>query len=269
MPSEGNSLGTIVGIMVVLAVIVGAAIASVATIPAGHRGVVTTFGAVKDGTLNEGLHFVTPFADHVNVMTVQSLKYEFETVASTKDLLDVSTKVAVNYKLDAGYVNKLFQEVGYTYETVILAPAAPEEVKAATAAYTAEELITKRPAVKQKIEDSLRARMATRGIIIESISIVNLEFPEQFNNAITEKQTAEQEAIKAENILKRIQIEAQQKAAAAKGDADAIREVESALAQSPNYIEWQKVQKWDGKLPLATGNGAIPFIEVSTNDASG
>ena len=52
--------------------------------------------------------------------------------------------------------------------------------------------------------------------------------------------------------------------AEAQGEAEAIRIINEALANNPNYLEWLKTQHWDGKLPLVVGEGGTPFIQIPT-----
>jgi regulator of protease activity HflC (stomatin/prohibitin superfamily) len=173
------------------------------------------------------------------------------------------TKVALNYHLTATRVNEIYQTLGTAYADTYISPAIQEVVKASTAEFTAEELITKRPIVKQTIENGLKARLEPRGIMVETVSITNFQFSELFSQAIEAKVSAEQDALKAKNILERIKIEAQQKIASAEGDAMAISTVEETLKDSPNYINWLKVSKWNGILPQVTSG--IPFIEIPMN----
>ena len=108
------------------------------------------------------------------------------------------------------------------------------------------------------------------------ISITDFEFSDLFARAIESKVEAEQNALKAENDLKRIEVEARQREAnalglananiaEAKGEAEAIAIINQALAENPNYLEWLKTQAWDGKLPLVVGEGGTPFISIPTN----
>lgn len=107
-------------------------------------------------------------------------------------------------------------------------------------------------------------RLKSYYIITESVSIVNFKFSEQFDKAIEEKVTAEQDSLKAQKLLEKIKFEAQQKIETAKGDAEAIRIVNEQLKTSPYYLQFLALQKWDGKLPIATG-GAMPFLPILTN----
>jgi regulator of protease activity HflC (stomatin/prohibitin superfamily) len=237
------------------------------TVPPGHRGVLLQLGAVQTNPLGEGLHVLTPFTQSIVVMDVRTQKYEVDASAATKDLLDVTTKVAVNFHLDPAQVNIVYQTIGPDYESTVIAPAVQELVKATTAKFNAEELITQRETVKQQIEQALKDRLAPRNIFVETISITDFQFPKEFSDSIVAKQTAVQKALESQNKLEQIKYEAQQAVAKADGDAKAIEIINSQLLKSPQYINYLAVNKWNGNLPLATG-GAIPFISLGISGGS-
>jgi len=267
-----------VGIGIVLLIIVAAlASAAVAIVDAGHRGILLHWNAVdvSASALDEGLHFIVPFQDTVIQMEVRTQKFVKETSSASKDLQTVVTEVAVNYHADPNSVNTLYKEVGLLYENRVIAPAVEEAVKQVTANYNAEELITKRPLVKGDIEREIGARLLTFNVVTEVISITDFQFSPLFARAIEDKVEAEQKAQKAENDLKRIEVEALQREAQAvgiaaaniaqaNGEAEAIRIINEALSSNPNYLEWLKTQAWDGVLPLVVGEGGTPFIQIPT-----
>jgi prohibitin 2 len=226
----------------------------------GHRGVVTNIGTVSDEVLGEGFHWVNPF-DSVTEISVQTTKVEATASAASKDLQTVVAKVAINYHLDPTLVTKLYQNVKGDYEVTIVAPAIQDSVKAATAFFTAEELITKRAAVSTEIETYLAARLEPYGLL-ESVSITNFEFSESFNNAIELKVTAEQNALAAKNLLAQKEYEAQQILVTAKADAEAMRIKSAALSESSNLVELEWVNKWDGKLPSTVMGDTIPMVNI-------
>ena len=253
--------------VIALIVLVSLSLSVFVTVPPGHRGVLLELGAVKQPPIGEGFHILTPFTQSVVVMDVRTQKYEVVTEASTKDLLSVNTTIAVNFHLDPASVSNIYQTIGTDFENVVIAPAVQEIVKATTAKYNAEELITQRETVKDEIETALRDRLSTRNITVEAISIVNFEFPTDFQQSIVDKQTAVQKALEAQNKLAQVQYEAQQAVAKANGDAQAIQIITAQLKNSPAYVSYLAVNKWDGTLPLATG-GAIPFINLGINGGS-
>ena len=273
----GAAKVVLVGILVLIVIGV-VATASVKIVDSGHRGVLLHWNAVdlSNPPLEEGLHFVVPFQDEVVNIEVRTLKYEKETRSASKDLQTVETTVTVNYHPDRESVHRLYKNLGLDYENRVIQPAIEETVKQVTANYNAEELITKRPLVKQDIEGSIRDRLNQFDVVTEVISITDFEFSPLFAQAIEAKVEAEQNALKAENDLRRIEVEAKQREAnavglananiaEAQGEAEAIRIINEALAQNPNYLEWLKTQAWDGQLPLVVGEGGTPFIQIPTN----
>ncbi len=268
-----------VAIGIIILIIIGVvAFASVKIVDSGHRGVLLHWNAVdlSQPPLEEGLHFVVPFQDEVVDIEVRTLKYEKNTRSASKDLQTVETTVTVNYHPDKEAVHRLYKNLGLDYENRVIQPAIEETVKQVTANYNAEELITKRPLVKQDIESSIRERLNQFEVVTEVISITDFEFSPLFAQAIESKVEAEQKALKAENDLLRIEVEAKQREAnaigvananiaEAKGEAEAIAIINQALAENPNYLEWLKTQAWDGKLPLVVGEGGTPFIQIPVN----
>ena len=270
-----------VAIVIIVLILIGLMIyASVKIVDSGHRGVLLHWNAVDltNPPLDEGLHFVVPFQDEVVNIEVRTLKYEKETRSASKDLQTVETTVTVNYHPDKEAVHRLYKNLGLDYENRVIQPAIEETVKQVTANYNAEELITKRPLVKQDIEVSIRERLNLFDVITEVISITDFEFSPLFAQAIEAKVEAEQNALKAENDLRRIEVEARQReanaiglananVAEAKGEAEAISIINKALSENPNYLEWLKTQAWDGKLPLVVGEGGTPFIQIPVTPA--
>ena len=275
-PRVNAGAAKVVLIVLIVLVVAGlVAASSVKIVDAGTRGVLLHWSAVDltQPPLEEGLHFVTPFADDVINIEVRTLKYEKSTTSASRDLQTVRTTVTVNYHPEKEMIHYLYKNLGLDYENRVIQPAIEETVKQVTANYNAEELITKRPLVKADIQDEITDRLNEFNLATEVISITDFEFSLLFSQAIESKVEAEQKAFKAENDLLRIQVEAQQQEAQAfgiananiaeaEGEAKAIRIINQALAENPNYLEWFKTRAWDGKLPLVVGEGGTPFIQI-------
>ena len=248
----------IIIILVALIVIFG----TFGTIGAGERGILLQFGAVQDNIFDEGLYVKIPIIQKVVRIDVKIKKDEVPVSAASKDLQIVTSRIALNYHLDPESVNKIWQKVGKDYNMKIVSPTIQEVVKAITAKFTAEELITKREEVKEQIKATLAERLLKRFIIVDEFNIIDFEFSSAFNDAIEAKVTAEQLKLKADRDLERIKIEAQQKIAEAQGKAEAIRIEAWALMQNPKVVELRWIEKWDGKVPTYWGE-ATPFIGIN------
>ncbi len=247
-----------IAVIVVCAILViGVAISCFTIVSAGHTGVVLTFGAVDDTVLEEGLHFKIPFIQRVVQMNNRTQKIETEGSSSSKDLQIISYVVAVNYHVNNDSSATLYKNVGVDYGSVVIVPAIQESIKAVTAQYTAEELITKRQTVGEQIKDALSEKINQYGITVEIFNIVDFDFSEEFNAAVEAKQTAQQNALKAEQDLARIEVEAQQKITQAEAEAESIKLIQDALAKSPDYVDYIKWSKWNGELPTVMGDSDI------------
>ncbi|PKL52138.1 MAG: HflC protein [Nitrospira bacterium HGW-Nitrospira-1] len=236
-------------------------------IGAGERGIVLNFGAVQDKVLDEGLHFRVPIMQEVIRMDVKVQKATTDAAAASSNLQDVSSTVAINYHIIPDKANIVYQSIGIHFKERIIDPAVQEVVKAVTARYSAEELITKRSAVSDAMRANLTERLMAYNIAVDAFSIVGFSFSKIFMEAIESKQTAEQLALKANRDLERIKIEAEQKITAARAEAESLRLQRANI--SPDLIELRKIEanlraidKWNGILPQVTGAGAVPFIGV-------
>lgn len=236
-------------------------------IGAGERGIVQNFGAVQDIVLGEGLHFKIPVVQTVILMDVKIQKAMTDAASSSSDLQDVDLSVALNYHIIPDKANLVYQTIGVQFKERIIDPAIQEVMKAVSARYTAEELITKRPAVSTEMQEALTQRLLASNISVDAFSIISFSFSQTFTDAIEAKQTAEQNALKAKRDLDRIRVEAEQTIAAATAEAEALRLQKMNI--SPDLIELRKIEanlkaieKWNGILPQVTGAGAIPFIGV-------
>ncbi|KKN70558.1 hypothetical protein LCGC14_0429890 [marine sediment metagenome] len=203
---------------------------------AGERAVLLDFGAVTDTIFDEGLHFKTPIKNSIVKLDVTTQAFVAEASAASKDLQTVTTDVTANYRLDPESVNDTYQEYKKAYEFRVVVPGVQESVKAITAQFNAEELITRRPEVKLAIEEALRVHLQRNGMFLENLSITNFQFSESFDAAIDAKQVAEQDALKAENLLRQIEVEARQDKQRAEGQRDAAIAEAQGQAQAITLV---------------------------------
>lgn len=240
-------------------------IPSFGQVPAGHRGVVLRFGAVTGQVLDEGLYFVTPFVQSVELMDLQVHADKSKATSASRDLQDVMAEITVNYRLDSKRVAEVYRDLRQDYVNRVMVPAISEAVKASTAQFDAERLIIERQRVKDMIERILAERLAKHGLLVDGISITDFQFSQGFSQAIEQKVTATQQALKAENDLRRIKAEAQQQIETAKAGAEAIRIQAMAINSQGgrDYVQLKAIEKWNGSVPQWMGSGnAVPFVSM-------
>ena len=257
---------TVIIIIVVLA-------ESITIVEAGHRGVVLYLGAVENRVLGEGVHFIIPFAEQVVQMEVRTQKFQAEATAASNDLQEVQTVIALNYRIDPQEVNDIYQVLGVNYADRVISPTIQEAVKASVAKFNAEELITKRETAKSVIADAIRSTLSANGIQAQNTFITDFQFSEAFATQIEQKVVAFQKFLTEQNNLRAVEVVANQTvaqaegqarstAARASGESEAIRTITEQLRQSPEYLQWQAITKWNGQMPYALGSSGFPFFQL-------
>jgi prohibitin 2 len=260
-------------VVIPLIIVIFVMFQSVVIVEAGHRGVVLYLGAVENRVLPEGVHFVIPFVEKVVQMEVRTQKFQAESSAASNDLQEVETVIALNYRLDPIQVNKVYQLLGVNYADRIISPTIQESVKASIAKFNAEELITKRETAKDVIAQAIRSTLTSNDILVENVFITDFKFSEAFATQIEQKVVALQKYLTEQNNLRSVQVVANQtvvqaeatarsNVAKANGEAQAIEVISSQLKSSPEYLQWQSINRWNGQLPYATGNNAVPFFQL-------
>lgn len=243
---------SIIGVIILFLIIT--LFSSFKSVPTGFVGVKTQFGKVQGDMLNEGINFKIPYIEKIVLMDCRTKKVEVNNGAASKDLQDVDLKVAVNYGVDKKSANTLYQTVGVDYEAIIVNPAILESIKSVTAKYTAEELITKRQEVSTLMFETLTTRLQNRGFTIVDLSITDLNFSAAYNQAIEQKQVAQQNAQKAQYELEKARVENQRKIENAKAEAEVMklqnREITNkTLKLKELEIKEALIEKWNGQYP--------------------
>jgi prohibitin 2 len=269
---SSNKLIIVAGVITFLVIIV-VMFESVVVVEAGHRGVVLYVGAVENRVLGEGIHFIIPFAEQVVPMEVRTLKYVANATAASNDLQEVQTTIALNYHISPSQANIIYQQLGPDYADRIIAPTIQESVKASVAKFNAEELITKRAIAKAVIAETIANTLSARNIIVETVFITDFSFSPEFAKQIESKVVAYQKYLTEQNNLLAIKVVANQtvvqaqaaarsNVAKANGESQAIRIITSQLKQSPEYLQWLSINRWNGQMPYALGSGAVPFFQL-------
>ena len=260
-------------VVVIFAITVFAS--SITIIPEGYVGVKYQLGRIVKADLSPGLHLVFPFIQTVSKIDVREQVYDLETNAYTNDTQTVeSLRIKLNYLYDRSSLSDIIRNVGINnVEAKLVVPQVQAVVKNEIGQFRAEELIQNRSTVQANIEAKLRENLAEQGIVVSSFAIENIDFESGFEEAVRAKVVAEQEALQMQNktkekeeLAKQEVIEAQAAADSmkiqAEAEAYAIEIVQKQLSTSPEYIELEKIKKWDGKLPTAIGETINPFVSL-------
>lgn len=204
----------------------------VAIVPAGHVGVIDTFGQVDDRVLQPGLHLRNPLSKVVK-LSVQTQELKETTQAPSKEGLMMSVDVSILYRLDPTQARQVYQTVGTNYQEVIILPQFRSLIRNATAQYNAQDLYTtQRQAVIQQLEKDLNRVLNPRGIVVEDTPLRNVILPENLRQSIEAKLQADQESQRMQFVLTKEKQEADRKRIEAQGQSDAQKILSQGLNDS-------------------------------------
>ncbi|MDR0937451.1 MAG: prohibitin family protein [Oscillospiraceae bacterium] len=260
----------------------------IATVPAGHTGVLVTFGRVEDHILTEGVNFILPY-QNVVMIDNRVQKYEYTMEAFSSDIQQTDIVGSINFTVDRATSQDLYRNVGVSYYETVIYPRVLENIKLVFSAHTAEGLIGKRTELADKIRDLMSMDMKRYGIEISSVNIENIDFTDAFTNAVEAKQVAQQrklttqteqeseiiianaeaekQVIAAEAAAARKKIDADASAYSVEVAAKAEAEANQKIAQSltPELIEYTQINRWNGTVPSVQANGGgtvYPIVNI-------
>lgn len=239
-------------------------------VPAGSVGVVQNFGQVQPTTLQPGLNIVIPIYQRVTNVDTRVQPHNFQEIdAASKELQTVRLTGTMNYHIDGKFASGLFQDVGTDFAEKIIDPAFNDFIKTVVPEYSVNDILAKRDEIRTRAKDQLAASLTRYHIIVDDIFIANIAFSNEFQQAIEEKQVAQQRVQTEQQILEQKRIQAQQAVAAAQGQADATVALAEGQAEankllaaslSDQILQYQYIQKLTDKITvmlLPSGNQTI------------
>lgn len=295
-----KSLGGIATAVIIALVVIVLFVCTV-RIPAGYVGVVYNMnGGISDKTLTQGFHVISPTQN----VTTYSIGIEQSYLTASKDGdsdNDESFEVPSNdgkgltvdmtftYRYDADRVADTFTrfkgQSGKDVKNSFIKPNIMSWTKEVTAKYSVIDLLgDKRATLNSELTDYLKQKFEPYGIVIESVSLINIDPDEETRSAVQKKVNAQQDLelakieqqtanvnaekekevaiTKANQEKETAQINAEAKLIEAQAQADANRLISQSL--TPELIRQQMYDKWDGKLPtVQAGNDSSVIVDTS------
>lgn len=230
------------------------------TIKSTDRGVLSTFGRINEEPVRDGLHFKWPFVQSVKKVNVQQKKFDGTENAYTRDVQTSVVKYTINYDLVGENVCKLVKNVGMEYHERIVVPFVRSAMKESFGNFAATEIVENRDKVRVEIEETLKNTLDKTYFGNIQFQLTDIDFDDDFEKAIKDKQVAEQNALKAKNVTVQVEEQAKQTKIKAEAEAEAMSIKAKALERNPKLVGYEAVQKWNGELPTYMLGDAVPFI---------
>lgn len=295
-----KSLGGIATAVIIALVVIVLFVCTV-RIPAGYVGVVYNMnGGISDRTLTQGFHVISP-TQNVTTYSI-GIEQSYLTASKDGDSEDnesfevpsndgkgLTVDMTFTYRYDADRVADTFTrfkgQSGKDVKNSFIKPNIMSWTKEVTAKYSVIDLLgDKRASLNSELTDYLKAKFEPYGIVIESVSLINIDPDEETRSAVQKKVNAQQDLelakieqqtanvnaekekevaiTKANQEKETAQINAEAKLIEAQAQADANRLISQSL--TPELIRQQMYDKWDGKLPtVQAGNDSSVIVDTS------
>lgn len=227
-------------VVVILLLVLG--IFSIHPVDAGYVGVVTSGGKVQADTLKPGFNFLPPFLYGVtNVDTrVHGIPFGQDPAArfgaASIEYQDVFLTGTLNIHIDQDKAVDLYQKVGLDYDAKLVVPFFTTAIKEVVPQYKIGDILANREHIRQQTVEKLAAKLAPYGIIVDDVAIANIDFSDQYKQAIEAKQVAEQQVQTEAQILAQRKIQANQITVTAQGNADAVIIAAKAQAEANRQL---------------------------------
>lgn len=265
-----------IGLLVVVGGI-ATVVRSVKTVEAGHVGLVYRFGDIV-GQRDAGISLVWPWEDFRSAdIRIQKVRPEQDCsnglqeclAAFSSETQDVFVQTTLNISVNPENVQRLYRTVGADYIDKIVRPRLLQAFKDETVKYRSIDIAPNREKIRQATRTRLKAELSQFSIDAEDLLVDNIEFREEFKQAIEAKQIASQEALRQQELVAAKEAEARQKSAEAQGNADKLRIEATGQADAnrsinesltPLLIQFQALQKLSDNVQIAlipSGNGLI------------
>lgn len=325
---KGAIGGIVLGVIIIIGLIVGFSCAK--KVPAGYVGIVYSMnGGISDEVLTQGWHVVSPTKE----VTLYSIGIEQSYLTAGKDgdsegddSFEVPSSdgkglrvdLTFTYRYDANQVTGLFTrfkgQSGKGVRDSFIKPNIISWTKEVTAKYPVTDILgDERANLNKAVSDYIREKFEPYGIIIENVSLIDINADDETRASVQRKVNAQQElelaqieqktanvqaqkdkevalvkaeqdketALIAANQEKEVaainaekaKIKAEGEAEAVKIKAEAEAEANKKIAESltPELIENNKINKWNGTVPAVSGSGAtiVDVGNITQQDDAG
>ena len=256
----------IVAAIVIFLVVIGGS-QMTAVVEPGNRGVRVTLGKVSQQFEQEGFLVKPPFITSIHQVSIRQQTEELQTECYSADLQQVKASLRILYRIPEGSVVAIFQQYEGDAFTTLIAPRVIEALKEVASAQSAEMIVQNREKIKIGALAAIREKIGNGPaggplLIVEDITLSDLTLSPELNAAIEQKMTQRQEAERAKFVQRQAETEAETAIIKARGEGESFQIRGKALRESPAFIRWQIVDKWDGISPVVIGGNSASGANV-------
>ncbi len=207
-------------------------------------------------TPNEGFYFLVPLVEEPTIYDVKARTYTMSIAplegemkgddslqALTSDGQNVLLDISVRYHPDIDNLDKLHRRIGIDFVNKVLRPQVRGIVRMIVSEYPVLDVYSgKRMLIQAEIAKRMGESLKKNFIICDEILLRNVQFSTEFQQAIENKQIAQQQAQAMKYVLEKEEMEKKRKIIEAEGEAESLRLKGKALADNPALIQYEYVK---------------------------
>ena len=227
-----------------------------------QRGLKVTLGKAHSEITQPGVYVKLPIITQMKKYDSKIVREDSNLSSYTKDIQTATINASVSYQINREKIREIYSEYGDDWYTKLVWNNLNQSAKDIIGKYNAETLVAEREEAAQKILKAAKEAVKDLPVDFIAFQIIDIDYNDNFEDAVEQKVIAEQAAKESENKTKQVEQEAKQRLISAKAEAESMRIRSQALSQNPRLVDYEAVQKWDGKLPTMTMGNSVPFINI-------
>lgn len=237
----------------------------------GEVGVKRTLGKIKPQPLSEGARVYNPFLTTIIKVPTRTVNVEVRSPLPSKEGLTVQSDVSILYRVEGSYAPKVVEQIGRSYDEVVILPVFRSAVADISSRYFAKDMHTgQRAEIERAIRDLMMVQLKDRGFVIESVLLKSIALPPGLTKAIEEKLAAEQDAQRMQFVLDKERQEAERRIIEAAGIRDSQKIINEGL--TPMLIKFQAIEAFNklatspnSKVIITNGDSPVLISPDRTN----
>lgn len=220
----------------------------------GEVGVKVSMGQLDKNLLKPGMQVYFPGVDSIYKYSTKQETLAGSAVPLTADQQPITLQYKVLFNLPEAQVLTLYEKYTGDPFQKLVDPQIQEAFRQVVSQYKADQATKNVNIIKNQVLSMTRENV--KGLVnVVDIPITHVDLPEILQKAIAEKQVMEQQSLQKQYELDKAKKEAEITIASAEAQARSIQLQSDALQKSPTLIEYEKVKRWDGKLPITFMGG--------------
>jgi len=213
------------------------------TVQPGHIAIkFSKLTGLKDDYYKEGFSFRLPYFENPIIYNIQTKPTTVRGLTANRDMQNVNIGLRVLYRPKQNKLIELYRTCGLNYDERVLPSIINETMKAVIAQYGASQLMSQRDQISNKIRGILEERASNFFIVIDDVSIVDMNFTKEYAQAVEAKQVAQQEAERAKFVVEQAKEHKKSIIIKATGEAKSFELIGRAASENPSYVDLRKIE---------------------------